>query len=71
MYETSCNYNSSEENSFGFGCWTFEGANDYGRLTHTNHIIIKVYTPLNSICLIESTGKIRSSKMIIYDLTPC
>ena len=65
-----CDYNSTNKNSFGFGCWTLHNAISHARtlLLDNNYKLIKVHVPLNSICMLSGDGKIRSSKMIVVDL---
>lgn len=66
-YETDCDYCVLNENSFGFGCWTQEKAILFGLQIYDSRLI-KVVVPLKNLCILPN-GKIRSSKMIITDLS--
>lgn len=64
-YITSCNFDPKEENSFGFGCWTYEMASKYAEDNKIkDYKIINVIIPLESSCMIFD-GKLRSSEMVI------
>lgn len=68
LYKCVCNYNASNKNSFGFGCWTLNEAVNHAKITIGNkYKLLRVHVPIDSICMLKH-GKIRSSKMIIVDL---
>lgn len=65
LYETKCNYNELDENSFGFSSWTYEGASIYAKDCEIkNYKIIKIGVPLSTICMLTN-GSLRSPKLII------
>jgi hypothetical protein len=67
-YETVCDYNTNIEHSNGFGCWTIWEARNYAYENDINNYkLIKCSIPLNSVCML-STGKIRSSILIVKKL---
>jgi len=70
LYETVCDYNSTNKNSFGFGCWTLHNAISHARtlLLDNNYKLIKVHVPLNSICMLSGDGKIRSINSLIKSM---
>jgi hypothetical protein len=66
-YETICNYNTTIENSYGFGCWTVDNAIGFAK-NHGlhSHKIIKCLVPLDCVCMLQN-GKIRSSVLIVTE----
>lgn len=70
IYSTECNYNYLRQNSFGFGCWTYNGAKFYGDNSNQKYIIVKALVPINSICVELFSEKIRSNNLIITNLDP-
>ena len=70
IYETNCDYDMQNLNSYGFGCWNLENAKLFA-WGYRDSKIIKVRVPFDSICIVaDNRGKIRSSKMEIIDLNP-
>ena len=68
LYETHCNYNSNQKFSFGFGCWTLSGAQQYaGDNGIRNYKIIKVRVPLEKMCMLPD-HKIRAEQMYVVEL---
>lgn len=59
IYETVCDYNYNNFNSYGFGCWTFEEAKNFAQNKKIHNFkILKILTPLDSCCW---TGNFRSN----------
>ena len=58
-YETTCDYNYNNSNSFGFGCWTYEEAKSFAlnKKIH-NYKILKILVPFESCCW---TGNFKSN----------
>ncbi len=68
QYNTSCDFDPTKANSFGFGCWTYEMASKYAESNKIkDYKIIDVIVPLESSCMIDD-GKLRSSEMIIVKI---
>lgn len=58
-YETVCDYNYNNFNSYGFGCWTFEEAKNFAQNKKIqNYKILKLLVPFESCCW---TGNFRSN----------
>jgi hypothetical protein len=68
IYKTKCDYYSDNENSYGFGCWTYEYAIKIAKDAKLKEYqIITVICPIKKICVLAN-GKIRAEQMKIISL---
>lgn len=55
FYETACDYNYNNYNSFGFGGWSYDDAKKFAHSKKIkNYKIIKIIIPIESCCLITN-----------------
>lgn len=67
IYKTKCDRDINNEDSYGFGCWTFEGALQYAiKMNITDCIILKVCIE-NGKFVILNNGKIRAEEIKIIE----
>ena len=63
-YESHCDPNNDEENSFGLSAWTYKGAKGY----NNSGVIVRVKIHIdNLLAIVHNSEKLRCDKLIILD----
>lgn len=60
-YQTNCDYNYNNQNSFGFGCWTFNECKNFAKYKKIhNYKILKILAPFDNCCW---TGSLKTATL--------